>query len=144
MIDVVGLRHVGIIVSDIYKSRDFYRDFFDFSEIQDFWDDSAYINKITGTVDARVHMIKLRSKTGFVLELLDYETHPTSRLRVPIYNIGLCHLALQVADVDEAFERLSKAGVRFLSEPTESSEGIAKVCFCLDPDDTRLELVEIH
>ena len=34
-------------------------------------------------------------------------------------------------------------GVKTLSEPVLSSEGIAKDFFCLDPDNIRVELVEM-
>ena len=34
-------------------------------------------------------------------------------------------------------------GVKFISEPTLSSEKFAKVCFCIDPNNVRVELVEI-
>ena len=40
-------------------------------------------------------------------------------------------------------ESLSKNGVTFISKPELSNEGIAKVCFCLDPNGIRVELVEM-
>ena len=42
----------------------------------------------------------------------------------------------------ESFDKNEK-GVCFLSKPILSSEGIAKVCFCMDPNGTRIELVEM-
>ena len=140
---VKGYRHTGIICKDINASLEFYRDHLGLVVIQDFWDESDYINKITGINNANVHMIKLKADDGTVVELLDYVTHPTELIEQEIYNTGACHIAFQVYDVEQAYADLSNKGVKFLSEPVVSSEGIAKVCFCLDPNNTRIELVEM-
>ena len=111
--------------------------------IQDFWDDSDYINEITGMKGANVHMIKLKADDGTVLELLEYITHPTDAITQEVYNVGACHIAFQVYDIEQAYVDLLNKDVHFLSAPILSSEGIAKVCFCMDPDKTRIELVEM-
>ena len=85
----------------------------------------------------------MKADDGTVIELLDYVTHPTESIDQEVYNVGACHIAFQVRDIRDAYSDLSQKGVRFLSEPVLSSEGIAKVCFCLDPDNTRIELVEM-
>ncbi len=140
---LVGTRHIGIICKDINKSVHFYHEILGFQEIQDFWDDSDYINVITGLENANVHMIKLRAPDGTVLELLDYVTHPTELVSLPVHNVGACHLALQVECAEHAYDLLVKAGVKVLSRPVLSSEGIAKVFFCIDPNNVRIELVEM-
>ena len=140
---VIGSRHMGIICKDIKKSLYFYSDILGFEVIQDFWDDSDYINEITCMKNAKVHMIKLKSLDGTVIELLDYITHPTEIPSLPVYNVGICHLALQVECADNAHALLLEHGVRVLSSPILSSEGIAKVFFCLDPNNVRIELVEM-
>tara|TARA_X000000950_G_C13604453_1_gene532735 strand:+ start:265 stop:699 length:435 start_codon:yes stop_codon:yes gene_type:complete len=140
---VQGLRHIGIICKDINKSLEFYRDYLGIEVIQDFWDDSDYINEITGMNNANVHMIKLKANDGTIIELLEYVTHPTKLIKQEVYNVGACHLALQVKDIYKVKAELEKKGVKFLSEPVLSSEGIAKVCFCFDPNNIRIELVEM-
>ena len=140
---VKGFRHTGIICKDISKSLEFYKDYLGLTVIQDFWDDSEYINKITGVSNANVHMIKLKADDGTILELLDYVTHPTELIEQEVYNVGACHVALQVYDIERAYKELISKGVTFLSGPVLSSEGIAKVCFCFDPNNTRIELVEM-
>ncbi|MBT6673506.1 MAG: hypothetical protein HOB13_12305, partial [Lentimicrobiaceae bacterium] len=75
--------------------------------------------------------------------LLDYVTHPTELIEQEVYNVGACHIAFQVYDIEKAYKRLMQKGVKFLSQPVLSSEGFAKVCFCFDPNNTRIELVEI-
>lgn len=140
---VKGYRHTGIICKDIQESLIFYRDFLGLDVIQDFWDGSDYINEITNMSGANVHMIKLEAGDGTVVELLDYVTHTTGSIDREVYAVGSCHIAFQVHDIEFAYETLSGYGVELLSKPILSSEGIAKVCFCLDPDNTRIELVEM-
>ena len=46
-------------------------------------------------------------------------------------------------NIDKIYERLSQAKVSLISEPVPSSDNVAKVCFCLDPNNVRIELVEM-
>jgi len=140
---VKGYRHTGITCNDLKKSLEFYRDYLGLEVIQDFWDNSSYINEITGIKDANIHMIKLKADDGTIIELVDYVTHPTNLIEHKIHNVGICHLALQVYDIEKAYDFLSKKGIKFLSKPILSSEGIAKVCFCMDPNNIRIELVQM-
>ena len=140
---VKGYRHTGITCKDLQKSLEFYQDYLGLEVIQDFWDDSDYINDLTGIKKANIHMIKLKADDGTVIELVDYTTHPTNLIDQEIYNVGVCHIALQVYDIDNAYDVLCNKGVKFFSKPILSSEGIAKVCFCMDPNNIRIELVEM-
>jgi len=88
-------------------------------------------------------MVKLKANDGTIFELLDYTTHPTELLEHKIYNVGATHIAFEVDDVEEAKKNLEKKGITFVSNPILSSEGIAKVCFCFDPNNIRIELVEL-
>ena len=140
---VIGYRHTGIIVKDMKESLYFYRDILGLKVIQDFSDSSEYINKITGIKDADVHMIKLKAEDETVLEILEYRNHPTELMEQPIYNVGACHIALQVGNANDAYNKLIENNVRIISKPVLSSEKIAKVFFCFDPNDVRIELVEM-
>ena len=140
---VVGYRHTGIIVKDMEKSLFFYRDILGLELIQDFYDDSDYINEITGTKNAKVHMIKLCALDGTVIEILEYENYPSELIPHEIHNVGICHIALRVEDASYAYERLVENNIKVLSKPILSSEKIAKVFFCIDPNNVRIELVEM-
>jgi len=140
---VVGYRHAGIITNDIKKSVFFYHNILGLEIIQDFIDSSDYINEITGLKNATAHFVKLKTQDGAVLELLEYPTHKTDPINISIINVGILHIALRVADSQIAYNHVTKFGVKTLSKPVLSSEGIAKVFFCLDPDNVRVELVEM-
>jgi len=103
---VKGYRHTGIICKDLQESLEFYRDLLGLEVIQDFWDDTDYMNKITGIENANTHMIKLKADDGTVVELLDYVTHPTELIEQEVYNVGACHIAFQVYDIEQAYSDL--------------------------------------
>ncbi len=140
---VIGYRHTGIIVKNMKKSLHFYKDILGLKVIQDFSDSSEYINKITGINNSDIHMIKLEVGDGTVLEILEYRNHPTELIDQPIYNVGASHIALQVKNAEKAYDILKEKGIKIISEPVLSSEKIAKVFFCFDPNNVRIELVEM-
>lgn len=140
---VIGYRHTGIITNNIKESLYFYNSILGLEVIQEFTDDSEYINKITGIKNGVAHFIKLKAKDGTVIELLEYPSHPTKPVKMSILNVGVLHIALRVENAEEAYEELKHKNIKILSEPVLSSEGIAKVFFCIDPDGIRVELVEM-
>jgi catechol 2,3-dioxygenase-like lactoylglutathione lyase family enzyme len=140
---VLGYRHTGIICRDIKKSLYFYKNLLGLKIVQEFWDDTDYINKVSGLKKAKVHFVKLKMNSGEILELLRYPTHNTKLPKLPIHNTGILHIALQVKSIEATYVKLKKKGVKFISRPTLSSEKFAKVCFCIDPNKVRVELVEI-
>jgi len=140
---VAGYRHTGIIVKDMKASLHFYRDILGLKVVQELADNSDYINTITGTKNCDARFYKMDCGDGTILEILEYRNYPTELIPQEIYNVGAAHIALRVHDAEDAYERLLKAGVKVLSKPVLSSEGIAKVFFCLDPNNVRVEMVEM-
>ena len=125
------------------KSLYFYRDILGLEVVQNYSDGTDYINKITGITNADVHMIKLKAKDGTIVEILEYRNHPTELMEQQIYNAGACHIAFQVKDANQTYNILKDKGITIISQPILSSEGIAKVFFCLDPNNVQIELVEM-
>jgi len=105
---VLGYRHTGIICRDIKKSLYFYKNLLGLKVVQEFWDQTDYINKVSGMKNAKVHFIKLQMKSGEILELLRYPTHDTKLPKLPIHNTGILHIALQVKNIEKTFSKLKK------------------------------------
>ena len=55
---------------------------------------------------------------------------------------GYGHIALTVDDVDETLGALAEKGIEPEKPPYQVREGGARICFVLDPDGYRVELVE--
>ena len=142
---LLGVRHAGLIVSDMEKSVDFYVNKIGFQVLQDFWDGSEGINNLAGTSGMNVHMVKMKSPDGSVIELLKYYGDEVSYERNynKLYSVGEAHIAIQVKNAKEFFNHCHKNGIETLSEPIKSNEGIAYVFFIFDPDRYRVEVVEI-
>ena len=140
---VIGYRHTGIITKNIKESLYFYHDILGLEIIQEFTDDSEYINKITGIENGIAHFIKLKATDGTVIELLEYPSHKTEPFDLSIINVGLCHIALRVENSEKAYKKLIDQNIKVLSKPIPSTCGKAKVFFCMDPDNVRVEIVEM-
>tara|TARA_B100000315_G_C14542761_1_gene571733 strand:+ start:18 stop:452 length:435 start_codon:yes stop_codon:yes gene_type:complete len=140
---VISYRHTGIIVKNMEESLYFYKDILGLEVVQNYTDDSDYINNVLGLSKADIHMIKLKAQDGLIVELLKYIKHPTDIPNIPFYNVGSCHVAFTVKNADEMYQRLINADIKVISEPLLSSEKTAKVFFCIDPNGMRVELVEI-
>jgi catechol 2,3-dioxygenase-like lactoylglutathione lyase family enzyme len=140
---VIGFRHTGIIVKHLKNSQIFYENILGLEVVQDYKDDSKYINDVLGLSDGKIHMVKLKTQDGYIIELLKYVNHPTEILNNPFYNVGNCHVSFTVDNADQMYEKLQNEGVVVISKPLLSSEKTAKVFFCIDPNGIRVELVEM-
>ena len=141
---IKGIRHTGIVVTDMEKALAFYRDLMGLRVVKDFSEEGDYIDSISGLSGVHLHMVKLVAEDGAMVELLHYPSHPgEAPVNPQVCNIGCSHVAFTVDDIDKEYARLLKSGVRFNCAPYVSPDGYAKVTFCCDPDGTYIELVEV-
>ena len=143
MTDIRAVRHVGIVVSDMERSLQFYRDLLGLEVARDLDESGAYLDAMLALESAHVRTVKLRVPPGETLvELLEFAS-PATEQRVPsLTELGPTHLALTVSDLDDLYARLEAVGVRFTAPPQTSPDGAARVTFCVDPDGTPIELVQ--
>ncbi len=144
-----GVHHAGLTVSDVRKSIDFYCEVLGAKLLytrfsQEGWDVEG-VSRAVGVPGAVLESAKL-AVGGDIVELIQYT--PAGKLYDGRNNdVGIRHLAFQVADVQEAYEELSSKGVRFNSPPHEiKQEGPQKgsrFCYFSDPDGIQLELIEM-
>ena len=141
---ITRFRHVGIAVTDIQKSLKFYRDLLGFSVVVDEIEDGKYLSRLIGLRNSRGHVVKIAAPDGTVIELFQFLSHPLEKPPVHAFNLMGCnHIAYMVDDIDELYDRLSKKGVSFISEPLQSTYDPVKTMFCYDPDKTLIQFVEI-
>lgn len=57
--------------------------------------------------------------------------------------LGCERLCLAVVDLTAEVERLRRAGVPVLTGATSGSQDLAQIAVCLDPDGTRIELIQL-
>ena len=138
-----AVRHTGIVVTDMERSLEFYRNLLGLKPVVDFEERGEYIDTLSNMSGVRLRMVKLLADDGGMVELLHYISHPMSRAKdnKPC-EIGPTHMAFTVDSIDEMYAKLSGAGVKFNSAPIASPDGKVRLAFCQDPDGTYLELVE--
>lgn len=138
------VHHVAISVADIDQALRFYRDLLGFKVD---WDmdhrGGEALAKIVGMPNTETRIVMLEGY-GLHLELFKYYT-PEGRSREPQRqcDFGLTHLALQVSNIREIYNRLKKAGVRFNCPPQSPRPGVWAT-YMKDPEGVTVELVEFE
>jgi glyoxylase I family protein len=141
---ITRFSHVGICVADLDRSLAFYRDALGFQEVKrlDVAGDATETLLALHDVDLRVVFL---AREGVVIELLHYASpgHRGSGEPRPMNALGLTHLSLRVDDLAATIEVLEAAGARVLhATRTWNAELASGAVFAVDPDGTRIELVE--
>ena len=137
---ILGLRHVGIVVSDLEASVRFYRDLLGFQHVTKAYEFGRSISAMLGVPDAKVSTVKMIAANGGMIELLYFDWPSSDHIDRTIYDLGLSHIALTVQNIEAEYQRLRNCGVRFVSPPVQS--GACRVCFGLDPDLNKIEFVQ--
>lgn len=137
------LSHVGLCVSDLERSLAFYRalGFAERSRLRAGGEPAAKLLELPGADLAAVYL----ERDGTRLELLHYASpgHVGTPARRPMNALGLTHLSLRVDDLDAVAEGVRAAGGRLIeASRTEIPEARTRAAFVVDPDGTRIELVE--
>jgi len=142
---IKNIRHTGIVVTDMERSLEFYRDVMGLEPVIDFSEKGAFIDTISKGAGIDLRMIKLVAEDGGMVELLQYVSHPQGdRGDNKLWETGPTHVAFTVDDVDKTYSEWSARGVPCCSAPAVSPDGKAKLFFCQDPDGTYLEIVEMR
>lgn len=113
---IVGIHHVAIGVSDIEKALTFYTEGLGFEVVQrSHVKNSPKAEKAIGIAAIDAKMAMLKTSNAFI-ELWQY-SHPASKdLRSGPSDYGYPHLALQVDDIQDEYDRLKTHGMEFVGE----------------------------
>ena len=140
---IEDVRHIGIVVTDMEKSLQFYRDLLGLKIKSLVDEEGKFLDNILAHENVKNRVAKLYAKNGNALvELIDSKSYGNKKDR-DFFTIGASHFALTVDDLDETYDYLIKNGVKFTASPQLTPDGFAKVTFCEDPDGTPIELVEV-
>jgi len=136
--------HIGICVSDLGRSIAFYRDVLGFTEVARRLNitDAGSAN-LLDFPEMDVELVYLE-RDGIRIELLGYRTPDAEPApgRRPMNLVGLTHLAFRVGDLDDLCRRIEAGGGTVLPATTATFEQGNRGVMTLDPDGTRIELIE--
>jgi catechol 2,3-dioxygenase-like lactoylglutathione lyase family enzyme len=145
---VTKLHHVGLAVSDLEVSIEFYRAVLGCVLRERSESDGSDIEALTGVANAHMLTADLELKSGDILELIQYLVPKGGILTQQRYQPGHTHIGFLVDDVDAAYERLMAHGstpssrpVR-INEPGSPWDGVRAIYAC-DPDGRTVECLEL-
>jgi catechol 2,3-dioxygenase-like lactoylglutathione lyase family enzyme len=136
--------HLGLCVRDLSRAHAFYVNGLGFRELSRMTTHGPETSRLLGLPRVELEAVYLE-RDGLRLELLHYRSPGTKSARGPrpMNLAGLTHLSVIVSDLDAVLASLRALGARPLPESRiESAQFSSRVIFVLDPDGTRIELVE--
>jgi catechol 2,3-dioxygenase-like lactoylglutathione lyase family enzyme len=140
---IQNTRHAGLVVRDLVRSLDFYQ-----ALGLKLWkretENGPFIETVVGLPNVHLEWAKLQTPDGFLIELLQYHSHPEC-LPVnpaPSNQLGCSHIAFTVEDLQMACELVKRLGGTTVNMPAEAPDGHVLVAYCHDPDGILMELVE--
>ena len=151
----ITMDHVAIMVSDLDRSLEFYRDILGLEVVTPEEHGGGPVDEMTAMTDTHVREYRMRppggvnghtrsADFGFTIDLIQWISPESPTGRHPIHHVPSAHFCFGVEDVPATYERLKAAGVELVSPPVRfSGEGEWHVLFFYDPDGNLLELNEI-
>lgn len=138
-----GIHHVAISVPSLAEAKTFYVDKLGFVLC-----DESHLapsedgDKVTGLRGADSHVLMVKAGNLF-LEIFEFHNPaPKTQNNRPVCDHGYTHLALEVEDIQVAYEYLKQAGVRWHHTPTEAGDGYV-VTYGRDPFGNVIEIQQL-
>jgi len=139
-----GLYHVGLTVSDLDCSLDWYRKVLGLEAEFIAFGDGPELSKAVGVADTVLRFAMLDLGNAY-LELLEYTSPRGKPFDRANNDIGAPHVCFDVPDIRTAHNDLSRRGAQFLSDPFPIIGGPLDGCFFTyfrDPDGLCLEIFQ--
>ncbi len=142
------LHHVGLAVSDLEISIEFYCAVLGCVIRERSQSDGPEIETLTGVAGARILTADLELESGEVLELIQYLVPKTGILAQLRHQPGHTHIGFVVDDVDAVYDRLTAHGSVpssrpvTINEPGSAWDGVRAIYAC-DPDGRTVECLEL-
>ena len=116
------LNHVGVSVTSLERSIQFYRDLLGMEVVRERAFSGDQYERILGLQGARGRLAILQAGT-LRIELFEF-THPSPKSSEPLRPVcdhGITHFCIEVSDLQHEYERLKAAGVSFHVSTPEST-----------------------
>jgi catechol 2,3-dioxygenase-like lactoylglutathione lyase family enzyme len=145
---ISAVHHLGLTVTDIERSIEFYRDLLGMELIGRRPSVTAdYVARQTGyqNVELNVASFRVGRNSPQTLEVVQYMTDRGEPSDQATNRPGNSHLCMLVDDLRESYHDLVTRGVRFKSEPVEITAGPnagGLAVYLSDPDGYTLELFQ--
>lgn len=142
---ITGIHHSGIVVRDIAASANFYSTVLGLQIVGQIESHAPPTGNHTGIANSKRRLIFLgHPGDKHLLELVHYVDPVATEGHLGKHQLGATHLCFTVDDLQSEYDRLTKLGVEFETEPkfTDTSIGRIGVIYAKDPEGNWLELIE--
>jgi len=141
---IKAVRHTGIVVRDLEKSVEFYCAL-GFVADNRAIEEGDFIDTVVGFQNTKLEWVKLKAPDGYLLELLQYHSHPEQNeiTKQRSNQLGCSHLAFSVDDIDTICEKIKEIGGSVINLPALTSDKKVKVVYCHDNEGNLMEVVEV-
>ena len=139
-----SVRHTGIVVRDLEKSTEFYCAL-GFVKDNQAIEEGNFIDTVVGLQNTKLEWVKLKAPDGYLLELLQYHSHPESTeiTQQKSNKLGCSHMAFSVDNIDRICEKIIQLGGCIVNPPALTNDKKVKVAYCHDVEGVLMEIVEV-
>ena len=139
-----SIRHIGIVVNDLNKTKKFWIDVLGFTEVITIEEGGNNIDSMIGIKGIRLITSKLTDKNGSMVELLKFNSHKDKeKWNGKPYSTGLTHIAITVENIEETLSKIKKFGIDYQNKIVFSKDNSVKVTYANGPEGLLIELVEM-
>lgn len=137
---------VGIVVGDVEKTAQFYKNALGFTEVSGF-DVSEEMGADSGLTDHQAFRVRVLvlgdEESATKIKIMEFPKAPGKKVdnRFIHSSLGFSYLTILVSDTTAAVERARKAGVTPVKEPYQLGGGNFYLTLVRDPDGNIVELV---
>ena len=140
---ISGVRHTGIVVSDIENAIKFWVDLLGFKIQTDQLEEGEFIDSLLGLKNVSVRTVKLSAENGTLVELLFFNSHKgLETWEGSPFKTGITHIALNVKNIDVLVSNLMHNGYNQINQYQKSPNGKVLVCYLVGFENVLLELVQ--
>ena len=141
---IKDVRHTGIVVRNLEESVEFYRAL-GFVEDNRDTEEGVFIDTVVGLQNTKLEWVKLKAPCGYLLELIQYNSHPEQKeiTKQRSNQLGCSHLAFSVDDIDTICEKIKEIGGSVVNPPALTNDKKVKVAYCHDNEGNLMEVVEV-
>jgi catechol 2,3-dioxygenase-like lactoylglutathione lyase family enzyme len=134
--------HLGLCVADLERSQSFYEGALGFTTVgrmQASGPETATILSVPGCTIDLVYL----ERDGLRIELIGYDgAVEQGTVPRPMDQVGLTHLSIRVGSLDDLLEPICQHGGSVVAGSLVTFEWGNRGVMALDPDGTRIELIE--
>ncbi|VVT15244.1 Glyoxalase [Sphingomonas sp. EC-HK361] len=142
----VAIDHMGFSVASLDEAVAFWTDAMGFELVRTGEMGGSFLRDVTGVDDPHCRMAVVVSPEGYAIELLEYSKSDTlDRAPESAGAIGAAHIAVSVADIETALERIEAHGWHAKGSPQPVPAGPRAgtvVVYVSGPDNIHIELMQ--